>query len=103
MKASRIRNTADALMFMDTIDHYVYSPVDTGNQYNFTVDKDHDGVVDSMARYPDTPYNNGRPTVHNSGCNVTLLDGHVERVPFNKLWAVKAGGLPVHSFWYLDD
>jgi prepilin-type N-terminal cleavage/methylation domain-containing protein/prepilin-type processing-associated H-X9-DG protein len=97
LKASRIKKPNDALMFTDTTGFYVYSPV----QLPFTDDSDGDGVGDSGASYK--PYSHGRPTVHNRGANVTLLDGHVERVPFKKLWEVKAGGIPVHSYWYLED
>jgi prepilin-type N-terminal cleavage/methylation domain-containing protein/prepilin-type processing-associated H-X9-DG protein len=101
LKVTRILRPADALMFMDTISHYVYSPVDTS--YRFTLDMNGDKQPDTMAAYPDTPFNSGRPTVHNNGANVTLLDGHVERVAFNKLWAVGTGGRVAHSYWYLED
>ena len=103
LKASRIKKPDDALMFMDTITHYVYSPVDAATGYNFTVDMDGDGLVDSMARYPNTAYNSGRPTVHSAGANVTLLDGHAERVRFKKLWQVDSANKVVHSFWYMED
>jgi prepilin-type N-terminal cleavage/methylation domain-containing protein/prepilin-type processing-associated H-X9-DG protein len=97
IKGSRIKKPADALMFMDTTGFYVYSPM----LRPFTFDSDKDGVGDSDANY--APFSHGRPTVHNNGANVALLDGHVERVAYKKLWAVKSGGLPVHSFWYLED
>jgi prepilin-type processing-associated H-X9-DG protein len=58
-------------------------------------------VNDSLAAYK--PYSHGRPTVHSGGANTTLLDGHVERVVFKKLWQIDATGKVVHSFWYLDD
>ena len=101
LKAGRIRKPADALVFMDTLDHYVYSPVEPA--YNFTLDMNGDGKPDTMPQYPDVPFNNGRPTVHADGANVTLLDGHVERVPFKKLWEVDRANKVVHSFWYLED
>ena len=101
LNVSRIPKPADALMFMDTLTHYVYSPVDPN--YRFTLDLNGDGVVDSMPQYPDTPFNFGRPTVHNNGSNVTLLDGHVERVGFKRLWQVDAAKKVVHSFWYMED
>ena len=61
-------------------------------------------MMDSMDAVYTTEFsfNNGRPTVHNNGANVTLLDGHVERVPFKKLWEWR-GGKIVHSFWYMED
>jgi prepilin-type N-terminal cleavage/methylation domain-containing protein/prepilin-type processing-associated H-X9-DG protein len=101
LNASRIKKPADALMFMDTITHYVYSPVDTA--YQFTLDLDGDGVRDTMPQYPNVPYNNACPRVHASGANVTLLDGHVERVAFKKLWNVDNTGKVTHSFWYMED
>jgi len=101
LKASVIKKAADALMFMDTITHYVYSPVESN--YKFTRDMNGDGINDTMAAYPEYPFNWGRPTVHNKGCNVTLLDGHVERVSFKKLWQIDSAGNVVHSFWYMED
>lgn len=101
LKISRIPKASDAMMYMDTLSHYVYSPVDSN--YHFALDANNDGAVDTMPQYPDTPFNYGRPTVHNNGANVTLLDGHVERVAFKKLWAVDPKGNVIHSFWYMDD
>lgn len=101
LNVSRIVKPADAMMFMDTITHYVYSPVDSN--YRFTLDMNKDGMVDTMPQYPDTPFNSGRPTVHDNGANLTLLDGHVERVSFRKLWEIDSGKKVVHSFWYLED
>ena len=100
LKGCRIRKPDDALMFIDTTSYYVYSPVDAN--YVFTVDMNGDGMLDSFGWYPGWPFNYARPTVHNDGANVTLLDGHIERVAFGKLWAVR-GGKVLHSFWYLED
>jgi prepilin-type N-terminal cleavage/methylation domain-containing protein/prepilin-type processing-associated H-X9-DG protein len=101
LKASRIKKPADAMMFMDTITHYVYSPVEPN--YYFVLDMNGDGKRDTMPQYPDVAFNNGCPTIHSSGANVTLLDGHVERVPFIKLWEVDRASKVVHSFWYMED
>lgn len=101
LRVSRIPRPSDAMMFMDTITHYVYSPVEAS--YRFTLDLDHDGVVDTMPQYPDTPFNSGRPTVHNNGANLTLLDGHVERVSYKKLWQIDSTKKVVHSYWYMED
>jgi prepilin-type N-terminal cleavage/methylation domain-containing protein/prepilin-type processing-associated H-X9-DG protein len=101
LKASRIKRAADAMMFMDTITHYVYSPVEPG--YKFTRDMDGDGVNDTMAAYPDWPFNWAQPRVHNNGANLVLFDGHVERVSYKKLWQVNASGNVAHSFWYMED
>jgi prepilin-type N-terminal cleavage/methylation domain-containing protein/prepilin-type processing-associated H-X9-DG protein len=100
MKSTRIRKQQDALMFMDTDYFYVYSPM----LRPFTADCDGDGQNDSDPNY--IPYSHGRPTVHNNAANVTLLDGHVERVAFRKLWATTNSpttGSPAHPFWNLDD
>ena len=56
-----------------------------------------------MPQDPYAAYNWGRPTAHSSGANATLLDGHVERVPFKKLWQVDPPERLVHSFWYIED
>lgn len=101
LRVARIPKPADAMMLMDTITHYVYSPVEAS--YRFTLDLDRDGVVDTMPQYPDTAFNSGRPTVHNNGANLALLDGHVERVTFKKLWQIDSAKKVVHSFWYMED
>lgn len=98
MKASRIKSAARALAFMDTRWYYVYSPGEPRNKFN--ADSDGDGKVDSLAQY--TPFSHGRPTVHNNGANVGLLDGHVERVAYKKLWDIDAPGNVTHPFWWLD-
>jgi prepilin-type processing-associated H-X9-DG protein len=54
-----------------------------------------------MAQYK--PFSHARPTVHNNGANVGLLDGHVERVAYKKLWNIDSSGNVTHSFWWLDD
>jgi prepilin-type N-terminal cleavage/methylation domain-containing protein/prepilin-type processing-associated H-X9-DG protein len=99
LKASRIRNHSDALAFMDTLWYYVYSPAESGMK--FDADSDGDGVNDTMGKY--APFSHGRPTVHNKGANVGLLDGHVERVAYKKLWKIDSSGNVTHSFWWLDD
>jgi len=100
IKSTRVKKPADAMVYVDTVTHYVYSP------QNWTFDRDLNGD-----KSPDTcdavyageyAFNNGRPTVHNNGANVALLDGHAERVPFKKLWEWRSGRI-VHSFWYLED
>jgi prepilin-type N-terminal cleavage/methylation domain-containing protein/prepilin-type processing-associated H-X9-DG protein len=100
ISATRIRKPVDGMMYMDTVTHYVYSPL----VWTFDRDADGDKVPDSMDGVYTTefPYNNGRPQVHSTGANVALLDGHVERVAFKKLWEQKSGKM-VHSYWYLED
>jgi prepilin-type N-terminal cleavage/methylation domain-containing protein/prepilin-type processing-associated H-X9-DG protein len=99
LKASRVRRPSAALMFMDTSFYYVYSPAEAN--YYFTVDMNRDGMLDSFGAYPGWPFNHARPTVHNNGANVALLDGHVERVPFKTLWHAR-GGMVTHPCWFLE-
>jgi prepilin-type N-terminal cleavage/methylation domain-containing protein/prepilin-type processing-associated H-X9-DG protein len=101
LKTSRVANPDDILIYMDTLTHFVYSPM--GSRYVFTLDMDHDGQVDSMDYYDYCAYNFARPTVHNNGSNVGLLDGRVERVPFKQLWQINAEKRVTHSYWRLDD
>jgi prepilin-type N-terminal cleavage/methylation domain-containing protein/prepilin-type processing-associated H-X9-DG protein len=100
LKATRINKPSDALMYTDTAIHYVYSPV----EFTFGRDANGDGMPDSNAGVytSEFAFNSGRPTVHDNGCNVTLLDGHSERVAFKKLWEVQNNKM-VHSFWYMED
>jgi prepilin-type processing-associated H-X9-DG protein len=85
-------------MLMDTSSYYVYSPADPA--YKFNGHSDDDGIVDTLASY--SPYSRARPTVHNNGANLTMLDGRVERVPFKRLWKIDAQGRVVHPYWYMD-
>jgi prepilin-type processing-associated H-X9-DG protein len=98
LSVSRIKKPADAMTYMDTITRYVYSPVN----WKFALDMDGDGKLDTRSG-SSVPFNNGRPTVHHGGANVTLMDGHVEWVSFDKLWKVDAAANIVHSFWYMED
>ncbi len=99
MKASRIKKPSDALAFMDTLWYYVYSPADPAMR--FDADSDGDGKVDTMSLYK--PFSHARPTVHNGGANVGLLDGHVERVTYKLLWNINSANNVTHTFWWLDD
>ncbi len=98
LKSTQVRKPSEVMAFMDTVTHYVYSPV----QWTFALDLDHDGVKDSMSNYPDTAYNSGRPTVHSGAANLTLLDGHIELVSFKRLWALDSKGSVSHRSWDLD-
>ncbi len=99
LKSARIKKPSDALAFMDTRWYYVYSPAEPA--MNFDADSDGDGKNDSMAKYK--PFSHARPTVHNNGANVGLLDGHIERIAFKRLWDINASGNVTHSFWWLED
>ena len=95
LKGSRIKKPSQAMLFMDSEDFYVYSPLDRP-----FADGNADGVGEPIAGAGVDQYNRARPTVHNNGANTALLDGHVERVAYKKLWGV-SGGLPTHPFWYV--
>jgi len=100
LKAARIKKPSNALMYTDTVTHYVYTPL----SWPFSKDANGDGMMDSNSGVYSGEYsfNNGRPTVHSSGANVTLLDGHAERVPFKRLWEWQNNKI-VHPFWRLED
>jgi prepilin-type N-terminal cleavage/methylation domain-containing protein/prepilin-type processing-associated H-X9-DG protein len=99
MVYSRFRRPAQTMIYMDTVTHYVYSPLFP--TYAFTRDLDLDGLPDTMSAY-NTAYNWGRPTVHNKGANVTAADGHVERVNFKTLWAMTPAGQMKSQWWYVE-
>jgi prepilin-type N-terminal cleavage/methylation domain-containing protein/prepilin-type processing-associated H-X9-DG protein len=101
LPASRIARPDDAMLYMDSLYHGVYNP--SIERYKLVQDFDGDGVPDSMAAYADIPFNYARPTVHENASNVTLLDGHVERVAYKKLWQPGPDGRAIHPFWRLDD
>ncbi len=97
MPASKIKNPSQAMIFTDTVTHFVYSPL----YKPFTADQDGDGKLDSADSYG-VAYNWARPTVHGGGANVTAADGHVERVSFKNLWARSSAGEMVSRFWYME-
>lgn len=99
MSYSRFKHPSQAMIFMDTITHYVYSPLEPG--YKFTLDLDLDGQKDSMSNYG-YAYNWGRPTVHNKGANLTSADGHVEHVSFKTLWEMSPSGQMKSQWWYVE-
>jgi prepilin-type processing-associated H-X9-DG protein len=47
-------------------------------------------------------FNWGRPTVHSGGASVTLMDGHVERLSFKRLWQVDGSGSVTHPYWFIN-
>ena len=86
------------MIYMDTFTHYVYSPL----YERFTRDADGDGALDSSPQDPGIAYNDGRPTVHSGGANITAADGHVERVPFRSLWQRASGNHMASQWWYME-
>ena len=100
INSTRIKKPADAMLYLDAVTHYVYSPLG----WAFDKDLNGDGMSDSHGGVysGEFSFNNARPTVHDNGSNVALLDGHAERVPFKKLWEWRNRQI-VHSFWHLED
>jgi len=102
LSAATIRNPSEAMAYMDTLQDMVFSPL----LLPFDTDVANLGQMDSNSKFLEVPeagvpFNWARPTVHSLGANVTLLDGHVERVPFKKLWAVDQNNNVTCPFWYL--
>ena len=97
MSASKIKRPAQAMIFVDTISHYLYSPL----AYPFSADQDGDGKLDTWPNYG-YAYNWARATVHNGGANVTAADGHVERVSFRLLWQMTPAGEMASRLWYME-
>jgi prepilin-type N-terminal cleavage/methylation domain-containing protein/prepilin-type processing-associated H-X9-DG protein len=100
LSATTIRNPSEAMAYMESVQDSVASPL----VWTFDADASHHGQVDSNSEFledPGVPFNWARPTVHSFGANVTLLDGHVERVPFKTLWAVDKNNNVTHPYWYL--
>jgi prepilin-type N-terminal cleavage/methylation domain-containing protein/prepilin-type processing-associated H-X9-DG protein len=94
--AARISYPSQALMFMDVETFYTYSPL----YQPWTADSNGDGKPDSDPNY--MPFSEGRPTVHNNGCNVGCLDGHVSHVSFKQLWGVNIFGIPTSPYWTMQ-
>jgi prepilin-type N-terminal cleavage/methylation domain-containing protein/prepilin-type processing-associated H-X9-DG protein len=99
LKLSQIKKPSEVITFTDTVSYFLYTPAEP--MYKFSLDMDGDGMLDSMSK-DGVAYNFGRPTVHNNGANLTLLDGHVERVAFKILWHIDSSGRMTHPYWYLN-
>jgi len=97
MPASKIKRPSQAMIYLDTITHYVYSPL----QHPFTTDQDGDKKIDTWPNYG-VAYNWARPTVHGGGANITAADGHVERVSFRILWQLGPAGGMASQWWYME-
>ncbi len=68
--------------------------------YPWSQDYDFDGDPDSFTQTNwQVPYSTARPRIHNDGSNVALMDGHVEYVKKDDLWALDMYDKAVHSFW----
>lgn len=69
--------------------------------YPWSQDYDLDGDVDSFLQNAakKIPYSYGRPKIHNDGSNAALMDGHVEYVKKNDLWALDLYNKAAHPFW----
>ena len=97
MPYAKIKRPSQAMIYMDTITHYVYSPLN----HPFDVDADGDTQNDTWYNYG-VAFSWGRPTVHSGGANVTAADGHVERVPFRILWKRTPAGVMASRWWFME-
>jgi prepilin-type N-terminal cleavage/methylation domain-containing protein len=106
VKASRIPKPSECMAFIETYSHFVYNPTSKSWPWNFdTLYGDGSaGPMDSSSTILGgygLPYNAARAKVHGGkGNNVGVFDGHVEYVPFKKLWAVTTAGRALHPYWY---
>jgi len=98
-KVMQIRKPSDCMAFMDVHSYWVYNPLPPA--YPWT------SKTDEASPWNDTfiwRWNYGNPKVHQGGANVTLVDGHVERVRYLDLYASRGlSSAPSHSFWYPED
>ncbi len=106
LKSDKLRFHQELMAFMDVKRYFVYNPFDTTINCSFVRDADDDGIFDSLIELNGKArdYNLGRPKIHSDACNVTLLDGHVERVSYEELWHVEDGvnNYPSHSYWRMN-
>ena len=105
VKMSQIRKPGDCAGFIETRSHYMHSPADNGWPFT-TAYASPGGPYDSSGDLISRgygPYNIAKAKIHGEkGNNVGLMDGHVEYLPFSKLWAV-SGSHALHSYWYWQD
>lgn len=95
VKTSRIRKPSEAMVFLDGATVWgIRSPIGTKFQYP---DEDGDGVGDIPSSFEN---HGGNFRIHQDGSQMSLLDGHVERVHYRKLWAYDRNGEVTHPFWY---
>ena len=64
-------------MLVESVNNFLYSL----GHWIPGIDEDGDGVLDTDARLAGETYNRGIPYVHNDTSNVTMVDGHTERIP----------------------
>lgn len=94
VKANRIRRPFETIAFLDA-SPWVRSPA----RMRFPIpDKDGDGVADLPAKIQQPFDANFR--VHSDSTQMSLFDGHVERVNYRKLWAYDGEGKVTHPYWY---
>lgn len=98
----KVKHPESWMMLLDAQSWGVYTPVNSG--WRFDDDMDGDGLLDTMSALGKLGmiYNGANPRVHDNGCNVGLVDGHVEWVAFEDLWKIDGEGKVTHTFWYND-
>lgn len=92
--ATEVKIPTQALIFTEApwdIVCYVPNPRDRKPEL------DGNGEVDRQSEWN---YRFGSIRVHGGGNNTALLDGHVEWVPYSKLWKLDEAGEVTHPFWF---
>ena len=94
VKTGQIMKPAEAMVFLDGVTGFGFgSPVGTSFMY-----PDEDG--DHVGDVPKFEVNRAHFRIHRDGSQMSLLDGHVERVNYRKLWAYDRRGRVTHRFWF---
>jgi prepilin-type N-terminal cleavage/methylation domain-containing protein/prepilin-type processing-associated H-X9-DG protein len=96
-KIQSVKHPAKWLMLLDCQGWFIYTPV--SQYWRFDTDMDDDGLKDTMAG-TGAIYNGASPQLHTKGCNITLVDGHVEWIAFKEFWKLETNGAMYHPYWY---
>jgi prepilin-type N-terminal cleavage/methylation domain-containing protein len=108
VKAGTISRPAECMAFIETRTFYMHAPLTKNySSWAWDINPDNDysagSVNSSSALIGYGPYNVAVAKVHGGKGNVVgLLDGHVEYMPYKRLWATTAGGRILHPFWQLQ-
>ena len=92
-KVSNVKQAGSKIAFADSVQHF-YGP----HESPWTFDQSGDGDPDSLTAWH--VYNLMSARIHSEGCNIGLLDGHVEYIKFKKLYDYDDGfGVAKHTYW----
>ena len=93
----KTRRPDEDLAYLDTQTHFVFNLL----EWPANLDTDQDGMNDTNDARPTFFYNGALPKIHVGGCNVVLLDGHVEWIVFETFFETDQSFNPIHKFWYI--